>query len=176
MDYLTNAEEILDIIQVLRPDFSILDINLKWIEFAETKVNADLEDEGISAPATDHNNYLKYATIAYYLEQAANKGQIQSHFGDIKTRQMGNVRTEFDPKTPMFFFARGNAKSFYALLPHETWLMSARSLIRSYVSYYARTTTGHSRILGKIQQDTTVRGYGWDERHDDYIQEEGYWK
>lgn len=175
MDYVKDKQEILEIIQVLRPDFSLADINQNWIDFAEVKVNADLEDFGIVAPATDYNNFLKYASVCFYLEHSASKGQIQSHFGDVKSRQMGGVKTEFDPKSPMFFFARGTARGFYALLPHETWLMSARQLIRAYISKHYYMQTGKRSITGKIKHDVSTRGYGWDTRHEDYIDNEGYW-
>ena len=162
MAYATR-KDVLDMIQTMRPDFVLDNINEFWLTYAEIKVDALLEDFGKSTPAEDYNSILKYATILFYFENAAKSGQVQANFGDLRSRSAGDYKTEFNTTAPMFFFATGESKLFYGLLGHETWRMEAFHLIRAYLKADFKRRTGKSFVYAKGSSDDTLRGYDWDQ-------------
>lgn len=150
---------------VIRPDFTLENINEAWLMYALIKVDTILEDFGVNTPATDYNDFLKYATIVFYLENAGKAGQIQSQFGDIKSRKSGKKESQYQTSAPMFFFSSGEAKQFYGLLGHETWRMEGYHILRSYIRLEFRKRTGKKYVYASYTSDDTLRGDGWDQEN-----------
>lgn len=158
MAYAEN-EDILNAISAMRPDFRLPDIKDFWVDLATFKVDSYLRMAGLTTPCTDIADMLKYASIFMYLEAAANVGQIQSTFGDLKKRKTGDVEYEFDPKSPMFFFAGGSVQGFYDLLPHETWRMQAYQVIKGYIRAEYVERSGQKWHYAAMAVDDSDRGY-----------------
>ena len=160
-----SAQDILTIIQMFRPDFTLSNIKTGLIMLCETKVDSIIEDFGYETPAEDIRGMLKYAVICMYLEYSSRAGEIQNKHGEIKSRQIGQAKTEYDAMSPMFFFANGEARKFYGLIGHETWRMEAFHMIRAYTR--AKYRRAHNSVTPTISlsTDETLRGYGWDQEN-----------
>lgn len=159
----STRKQILDMIIVLRPDYTLEKISETWVDYASFKVDSILEDYGIDTPATDVRDLLKYASILFYFEAAGKTGQIQSQFGDVKRRQMGKVDTQYQTSAPMFFFSSGEAKQFYGLLGHETWRMEAFHIVKAYMKAEFKRRSGKKFVYASFKSDDTLRGQGWDQ-------------
>lgn len=160
----STKQEVLSMIQVMRPDFELEDINEMWLDYASFKVDSILEDYRVATPASDVRSLLKYASILFYFENAGKIGQIQSQFGDVKARKKGKAETQYQGSAPMFFFSSGEAKQFYGLLGHETWRMEAYHLCKAYISAEFRIRSGKKFVYASFKSDDTLRGHGWDQK------------
>lgn len=158
-----NEEELLERMQVLRPDFTEDDIEPSWIGAAAADINGELLRSGIPVPAFDIHNLLKNAQMSFYCEIAAQNRQIVNTFGSLSEEKIGDMRTRYDAGMPMFFFASGGSDQFIRLLPHMTWLMRGYRYTGNYIrAYFAYINEGSPFIGGVMATDDTTRGDGWD--------------
>ena len=161
-DY-ASTQDVLRLLQYHRPEATLSDVSEGTLILAHTKIDSILEDAGIETPAIDIRSFLKHATVCIYMEYAAKSGQIQTKHGDVKSRRMGEVETQYAAMSPMFFFANGEARKFYGLLGHETWRMEAYQMVRSFIRADFRRRKNKISIHAKSSRDNTLRGYNWDQ-------------
>lgn len=159
-----TTQDVLNVVKFMRPDFSLSEINEAIIMKCEIQVDSIVEDLGYDTPAEDVRGMLKYATICFYLEHMAKAGEIQNKHGEVKSREMGKIKTEYDSMSPMFFFANGEARKFYGLIGHETWRMEAYHMIRAYARARYRRKTGHISKHAEYKVDKTHRGWNWNKK------------
>jgi hypothetical protein len=158
-----NSSEVLQVVKYIRPDFTLNNIRDGAIIAAEYKIDSILEDAGITTPADDIRGLLKFAVINMYMENMAKAGQIQNKPGEIVSKKMDKVETQYAKTSPMFFFANGGARKFYALLGHETWRMEAYQAVQAYLRAKYRRDNNEISPAVSMSTDNTVRGYNWDQ-------------
>jgi hypothetical protein len=163
MTYATN-EEIFAAIKPMTPprsdEFIVIDA---WAEAALADVNNELLMGGIAENSTDIANLLKLAQICYYMDIAKNGRQIEYVTGDVRGEMMGKYKKEYSNSMPMFFFAQGSSRPFFQLLPTETFRMRAYKYIEGYQRAWFFNKYERRFVSPVVQQDTTSRGYGWED-------------
>ena len=99
-----------------------------WLERESITIPSDLTElEDIST-----YGYIWAASFCITLELLAMRGQVQFSSGDVQKVRTGNVETMMQRWQPMFFFAKGMARGFYELLPHDTYRMMFYQLLKSW--------------------------------------------
>ena len=139
--YATN-QEIFGIVQFLRPDYTLSDINDNIQAMAYSDIEGELEESNIT-DAIDIKGLLRSAEICFYIEIAGMLRETESAMGVIGMEQMGSYTKKYDTGMPMFFFAQGSNKPFLQLLPNETWRMRGFKYVQRYKSaWWNRTDEG----------------------------------
>ena len=151
-----TKDEVADFFDIDDPD-EIKEIHMKTGQFT---VNSWLRDLGY-----EPNNYdgsyedLFMAALFFIAEDLSKIGIITWSVGEIEQENFGAISRRFPRWQPMFFFARGNAKGFYELLPHQTYHMAAIQFMYRFARSHNKETL---RVNEALAKDTSHRGYGWD--------------
>ena len=158
MTYATK-KDIVDFMHFFDLDFDEDDINVSHHKAAYALVKSALFDGYIFEEVEDNADQLKFGELNFYMELSGMFQQIENTFGQVRSKQAGQFRTQYDSSTPMFFFAQGDTGKFRNLLTHESWRMIAYHLIDSYLKWYI-----HDRNINQFSasaMDNTTRGFGW---------------
>jgi len=124
---LAEKSEILEYLQYSGFDITEDDIPDVLMWMIRDDLESWLEDEPIlfdeieDLPDKRQYGYIWAASLSLSLEWLAMRGQVQFASGDVQRIVSGRVETMFQRWQPMFFFAKGMARGFYELLPHDTY-------------------------------------------------------
>jgi len=110
----------------------------------------------------DPKFYIWSAGMCLYLEYLAMRGQMHYNMGDVHVQHVGDVRTEYQRWSPMFFFAKGNAPGFYALLPHDSYRMMAYELVRHWHESRFKTDKPDEVAFGTTSAVWNMATNSWD--------------
>ena len=169
-----SRQDLIDFINLFRSDISKSDIPEIQFQDSTSKVNNELIFRGIIPDTvSDDWNQLMFAELCFFMETSNMLGQVQTIYGDVKSEQIGNWKTEFNTAQPMFFFAQGAGGGMYKLLPHLTWLQHALKYIEGYVKFHQRQNS--SKQYACVSTDNTARGYGWDDSISDVTRDRDKW-
>ena len=160
--YATTTELYLAIEPLLPPNSDETAVNSAWAEMAVGDVDTELLMEGITTPAVDRNNLLKLAQICYYMDISKSTRQIEFVTGEVQQEMSGKYRKRYTNSMPMFFFSQGSSRPFFQLLPTETFRMRGYKYLQAYVRAYFQEKYKRNYVRTIVMQDTTSRGYGWE--------------
>ena len=161
----TTIDDVYPIALIANKKLKISDITQEIIDQANRKTATalaikkfyesldDIEDSGCYY-------MLQGAAIAFAMELLNRLGIIKASVGDIKRFKQGNFEVEYQPHSPLFFFAEGNKAKFTDLLPHQTWYMEANDMINGFLGCYTREKYSKTNVYPSIWHDDYARGYG----------------
>ena len=159
--YFATAQEILDVISIVRPFFTITNVHASWHKLANTNVNRKLRTGGIRpVDATDIDDYLKEAEIAFYMEMAVMNREVETSYGEVMSESMGRYNKEYAKGMAMMFRATASPDSYDRMLPHESWRMLAQNLLEAYCVAYLQDNTTDHRSTSKPRV-AVARGADW---------------
>jgi hypothetical protein len=163
LSYLTKAEAAT---ALTRFDSTITaDDILDWdIALAEGRVNTELEHARIETPASDHSNFLKFATLFLLVDYLSQAGMIAHTTGRILISRLGRAVTRYN-KENMFFMRTGDVRRpMRYMRDQETPSQMAMDFIYAYTRWYFLDDTGQIAVEPTISYDVTTGGHGYNRK------------
>jgi len=163
--YITR-DEVIDFYDI-DIESEVKEVHMKVGQFT---VNSYLRETGYNPDDYDGSYEMLFLAALFWIgEILSNLGIVTWSVGQIEEERFGILSRRFQRWQPMFFFARGMAKDFYGLLPHETYRMAANRCMEQFNLSYDKDVLYSGP---QIYKDTSHRGYGWTYETEDDLDNE----